>query len=108
MVVVVTDPILVTGRRPGGLDASDEALVGQDPEGVEHRLARNGTDVGPYDLGDVDRRAVRSTGHRPQDCQTLGRDLDTVLAKKVSWSDGRLQGHGHIIYQTSDSVQDLS
>jgi hypothetical protein len=38
VVVVVTDPILVAGRRPGRLDAPEEALVGEGREGVVHRL----------------------------------------------------------------------
>jgi hypothetical protein len=74
------------------LDAFDEAPIGQDPDGVVDRLTRDGTDLGPRDFGDVLHRAVRSIGHRLHDCQTLSRDLDTVSAKKISWSDGRLQG----------------
>jgi hypothetical protein len=65
MVVVVTDPILVAGRRPVGLDAPDEAVVGQDPEGVVYRLMRDSTDLGPYDLSDVVCRAMLSNGYRP-------------------------------------------
>jgi hypothetical protein len=85
MVVVVADSILIPGRRPGGLDASNEPLVGQDPQGVIYRLAGDGTDLDPHSLGDVVRGAVRSVGDRPQDGQTLGRDLETVLAKQVGW-----------------------
>jgi hypothetical protein len=85
MVVVVADSILIARRRPGGLDASNEALGDQKPKGVVDRLAGDGTDLGPHGLGDVIRGAVRSTGHRPEDGKTLGRDLDTVLPKKVGW-----------------------
>src|SRR6266852_1527114 len=46
MVVVVTDSSLVKGRRPRRLDAPDEALLGQDPESVVHRLTRDGADLG--------------------------------------------------------------
>ena len=38
MVVVVADPVLEAARRPGGLDTQEEALVGEGPEGVVHRL----------------------------------------------------------------------
>jgi hypothetical protein len=38
MVVVVADPVLEAGRRPGGLDAPEEAPVGEGPEGVVYRL----------------------------------------------------------------------
>jgi hypothetical protein len=37
--VIVTDAVLVTGQRPGGLDATDEPLVGEQRERVVHRLA---------------------------------------------------------------------
>ena len=64
--MVVSDPFLETGRLTGGLDAPDQALVGQNPEGVVHRLTGDGADLGPDDLGDVARRAVGPTGYRPQ------------------------------------------
>ena len=83
--MVVADPVLVARRGPGGLDAPDEAFVGQDAEGVVHRLAGDDADLGPYDLGDVVRRAVRSTGHRRQNGQALSRDLDTVSAKEIGF-----------------------
>jgi hypothetical protein len=38
MVVVVVDPVLVAGRGPGGLDAPEEALLGERGQGVVHRL----------------------------------------------------------------------
>ena len=51
-------------------------------EGVVHRLARDGADLGPHDLVDVVRGAVRPVGHRPQHGQTLGRDLQAVPAEQ--------------------------
>jgi len=80
--VVVADAILVPSRRPSGLNAPQEASVGEDAEGVVHRLARDGTDLGPHGVVDVVRRAVGPTGHRPQHGQTLSRDLQTVPAEK--------------------------
>ena len=88
VVVVVTDPVLVAGRRPGGLDAPEEALVGEGREGVVHRLTRDGTDLGPHDLADVVGGAVRSVGHRPQHGQTLGRDLQPMPAQQRLVVDG--------------------
>jgi hypothetical protein len=85
VVVIVTYTILVEGRRPSGLDAPDEAILGQDPEGVVHRLSRNGTDLDTSVLGDVVRRAVGPSRHRPQHGQTLRCDLKTVFAKEVGW-----------------------
>ena len=67
---------------------SDEALVGQESQGVVHRLARDGPDLGSHHIGNVVCRAVRSTRHRPQDGQALGRDLHAVPAQKISWSVG--------------------
>ena len=88
VVVVVADPVLVAGRRPGRLDAPEEALVGEDAEGVVHRLARDRTDLGPHDAVDVVGGAVRPVGHRPQDGQALGRDLQAVLAEQRIVVDG--------------------
>ena len=53
VVVVVVDPIFVSGRRPRRLDAPDETLVGQRPERVVHGLARDRPDVGPHAFLDV-------------------------------------------------------
>jgi hypothetical protein len=38
MVVIVANPVLEAGRRPGGLDPPQKAFVGQGPECVVHRL----------------------------------------------------------------------
>jgi hypothetical protein len=81
MVMVVAGPVLVARRRPGGLDAPDETLVGQDAEGIVHCLAGDDTDLGPHSRGDVVRRGVRTTRNRRQNGQPLSRDLNTVLAK---------------------------
>ena len=57
-------------------------------EGVVDRLARDGADLGPHDLLDVVGGAVRPVGHRPQDGQALGRDLQPVLAEQRSFVRG--------------------
>ena len=80
MVVIVTHPILVPGRRTGRLDAPDETLVGQQSEGIVYRLAGYAADLRTHGLRDVVRGAVRSIGHGAQNGQTLRRDLDTVLS----------------------------
>jgi len=81
--MVVANPVLVARRRPGGLNASDEALFDQDGEGVVHRLAGNDADLVPYGLGDVVRRPVGLTRHRRQNGQALSRYLDTVSAEQI-------------------------
>src|SRR3954453_13676265 len=95
--VVVANPVLVAGRRPGRLDAPEEALVGESREGVVHRLTRDGSDLGAYDRVDVVRCAVRSVGHRPQNSKTLGRHLQAVPAEQRTVVHGRLPGHGRIV-----------
>lgn len=103
MVVVVINPILEEGRRPGRLDPPDEADVNQDRQRVVHRLARNGADLTPTisanasavmwgwlpDCGNTARRwAVtwtpccrsRSTG-----------SLDTATVSSRFWTESRVR-----------------
>ena len=82
MVVVVAHSVLVARWRPGRLDAADDAFVGEGRKAVVHRLKRDRTNVGPHDGVDVGRGAVRSLRHRPQDSQTLRRDLHTMPAQE--------------------------
>ena len=98
MVVVVADPILEASRRSGGLNAPDEAFGDQDAEGVVHRLERDGTDLGPDDLGHAVGRDVGLTRYCPQDSQSLGRDLNAALAKEVC----RVGGHAKRVDQLLD------
>jgi hypothetical protein len=93
MVVVVADPILEASRRPGGLNTPDEPFGEQDAKGVVYRLERNGADVASDGFGYAVGRDVGLPAHRPQDSQSLGRDLNAALAKEVR----RVRGHEHII-----------
>jgi hypothetical protein len=68
------------GRRPGRLDAPEQTIVGEDPEGVVDSLPRDGADLGPCLVGHLVSGAVRSSGDRPQNGQALRGDLDAVLA----------------------------
>ena len=83
MVMVVADPILEPSRRPGGLNAPEEALGDQETERVVHRLEGDGADLGPDDFSHAVGRDVGLTRNRPQDPQSLGRHLNTALAKEV-------------------------
>ena len=85
VVVVVPDSILVKGRRPGGLDTPDDTLLGQYPQGVVHRLSRDGTDLGTHVCGDVVSRAMGPPRNRTQNRQALSRYLDTMFAKDFCW-----------------------
>src|SRR5262249_59552588 len=75
--------------------APEESPLDQHPEGVVHRLSRDGADLGANVLGDVVGRAVGPTRHRPQHGQALGRDLDTTFAKEV----GGVTQHNVIVFR---------
>ena len=79
VVVVVADAVLVPGRRAGGLDAPEQPLLGERPEHVVHRLARDGAERGPHDLLDLVGGAVRRGVHRPQHRDALRRHLQPAL-----------------------------
>ncbi len=93
--VIVIDPVLVEGGRPGGLNTPDESLLGQHTECVVHRLTRDGSDLSFSDLGHTIGRDVRLPRNRPQHGQALSSDLDVVLAKKV----GGAEGHAETLYE---------
>ncbi len=45
MMVVVADPRLVAGHRPGRLDAAQQRGIGQHAQHVVHRLVRDGAEI---------------------------------------------------------------
>jgi hypothetical protein len=98
MVMVVADPILEASRGPGGLDAPDQASSHQNGQGVVHRLERDGADVGPNGPGYGVGRDVGFARYRPQDGQSLGRNLNAALTKEVSLA----VRHGSGVYQLLD------
>jgi hypothetical protein len=81
VVVVIIDAILVASGRPYWLNSPDEALFDEDAEGVVDGLARDRADFISGHLGNVFGRDVRSTGHRSEDSQSLGRHLYSVLTQ---------------------------
>lgn len=82
MVVVVADPILVSGGGAGGLDAADQAFFGEKGNGIVNRLSGNRADLSANIFGDSIGGAVRSPGDRSQNGQTLGRYRKAVFAEK--------------------------
>jgi hypothetical protein len=64
--VLVSDPIFVKRWRSGRLNATEDPLLGQDREGVVHRLSRDGTDLGANVFQDFVRPAVGPSKYRPQ------------------------------------------
>ena len=103
MVMVVADPVFEASRRAGGLNATDEAAGDQHAERVVHRLERDRADLGPDGLGDPIGRDVWLSRHRPEDSQSLGRDLNATLPQQVS----RVDRHGSRVDQILDSIQTL-
>ncbi len=74
MVMVVSRPIFVKGRGPGGLNSPDDAFVGQDPEGVVNCLSRHDPNLCANVLGEGVRRGVGAIGHRSQHGDALRGD----------------------------------
>ena len=93
VVVVVADAVLVAGRRAGRLDAPEEALVGEDAEGVVHGLAGDGAELDAARPRRCRRRCRGAARHRPQHREALGGDLQPVLAEQGLVVDGGVTGH---------------
>ena len=71
VVVVVASAILVAGRGAGGLDSADQSFFRKQRNGVVYRLPRDRPDLRPYLPGNIIRRGMRPTRHRPQHGKTL-------------------------------------
>ena len=77
-----------------------EAFGDQDAERVVHRLERDGADLGPDGLGHRIGRDVGLTGDRPQDSQSLRRDLNAALTKECQpgrWPPGDARSKNGVI-----------
>jgi hypothetical protein len=83
MVVVVADAILEARGRPRGLNAPDQAFRDQNPEGVVHRLQRDGADLTADGLGESIGRRVGLIRYCAQDSQSLRGDLNPAVPKQV-------------------------
>jgi len=68
VVVIVTDAILEPRWRPGGLDSTNECLVGEDAKRVIDRLPRNRSDVVANDFGQFFCCGMRASGNGLHDC----------------------------------------
>jgi len=89
MMVVVADAIFEAGWRADRLDSPKQPFLGQQAERVVNGLAGDGADLGPHHFGHAVGGDVGLTSDGTQDGQSLGRDLDAVLTKKI----GRVGGH---------------
>jgi hypothetical protein len=101
VVVVVADPILVSGGRSGGLDAADETLLDEGAECVVHGSARHRSDVGADAVGDLVCGRVGSVGYRAEHCETLRGDVEPAFAEQA----GRVGVHGVILAQDLHAVK---
>ena len=81
--VVIADPILEASCCSGGLNAPEEPFGNQEAERVVHRLERDGTDLGPDDIGHAVGCYVRLTRNRAQHSQALSCYLNTALPEEV-------------------------
>jgi len=95
MVMVVTDTILVAGRRARWLNTSDEVRCDQDIKCVVHRLQRNRADFCANGARDDIRRDVRSPGDRPEHRNSLSCYLYSTLSKRLR----RITEHSCIVDQ---------
>lgn len=102
VMVVVTDPVLIERGGPGGLDAPDETLLDQHPEGIIDGLSRNGSDVRANLARDGVCGGVRKLGHRPDHGQTLGRNGNAVTAEGVGCFE-----HPFVVNLNLDPVKKL-
>jgi hypothetical protein len=93
MVVIISDAILKASRRPRRLNPPDQPLLCQHPEGVVHRLPRNGSNLSTNLNGHIIRRRMRPAGYRPQHSHTLGCDLETISPQKFG---GILEHRGNL------------
>jgi hypothetical protein len=89
VVMVVTDAILVARRRPGRLDAQDEAFGHEHSERVVHRLERDRADLRPGDGCDLVGRDVRPSRDRAHDGQSLRCHPDTASPQEIDRVAGR-------------------
>ncbi len=103
VMVVVANPVFVTGRRTGRLNAPNDALLHQQSERVINRLARNRADVGANAFGNHVGGGMWPGRHHPQDRQALGGDLDTMFSKDFRG----VRVHASVIHQILDPVQYL-
>lgn len=83
VVVVVPDAVLVQGGGADRLDASHDAALDEGIQGVIYRLLGDRTDVRTGKTGDVIGGAVRRSGNRAQNGETLRGDDDSVGTQSV-------------------------
>ena len=83
VMMVVTDAILIPGRRAGGLDAAYQVLLDKRREGVVHRLTRYGPDVRPNIVCQFVCRGVGMGRYGAHGCEPLSRHLDAVLTQLI-------------------------
>jgi hypothetical protein len=81
--VIVPDPIFVSGRRTRGLYTANDALLCEESEGIIDRLARYGANLLANHLGNIVRRAVRLCRDGVQHSDSLGRHVDPMVSEKL-------------------------
>jgi hypothetical protein len=97
MVMVVADAIFKASRRSGGLDAADQPTTDQHGQRVIDGLKRDGTNLRPDGFGHGVGCNVGLIRDGTQDSQSLGRHLNTAVAKKVGRSPVHRTRIDHIL-----------
>lgn len=101
VVVIVADSVLVPGGGPGGLDAAQKPLVGEQADGVVNGPPRDRADLGRHDLDHLVGGGVRPGGDRAQHGDPLGRHLEPVLPQQLC----RFDNHNYTLGAEFADVQ---
>lgn len=81
--MIITDAGLEPGRRSGGLNSAEQALVDQDTERVVYRLTRDRADYGPDIVGQLVGGGVGTSSDGHHQGEPLRRHLDATEPEKL-------------------------
>ena len=79
--VIISNSIFIKCRGTGRLDAANDAQLGEQAQSIINRLPGDRADLSANSLSNNISGAVRLGCHRPNHRQSLGGNLNTVLAK---------------------------
>lgn len=81
VMVVVANSVLVTSERTSRLNAANQSLLDENPQGVVHGLARNRSDVSSHRFDELIGSCVGMSRNRVAYRQTLCGDLKSAGAQ---------------------------
>lgn len=117
MMVVVANAVFVSSRRAGGLNPTDQTLVGEDGDRVVDRLPGDRADLVSHDLGQLLGGGMGASGDGLHDRKTLCRDLKPATSELLleasfldqttsEWLLLRYIGHGEDSSRSSGLSQE--